>query len=55
MSAKQALDFPDGSVDSSQARPRRLSSVADPASQTSGPTEVFAVDWQLADQLSDIS
>ena len=38
-----------------RARPRQLRSVGDQASQTYGSDEVFAVEWQLADQLSDVS
>ena len=55
MSAKHAPGIPERSVDPSGARPRGLCSVGDQASPMSGATEVFAVDWQLADQFRDVS
>ena len=54
MMAKYGSGLPEGSAEPTAAR-YRLSSVADPAAQTSGATEVFAVDWQLADPRSDVS
>jgi hypothetical protein len=55
MSAKHGPGIPDGSIDPTRARPRRLSAVSDQAPQTSGATEGFAVDWQLPDQIGDVS